>query len=95
MSISIGHQAIFTAFGHRTSTVVREHAPSVPAFSPAVTEEVATPFEAGVLHDAGELKCSPWEGLYLEQARPVTARGGEAGSGRELESFLANLMYGE
>lgn len=95
MSISIGHRAIFTAFGHRDSTKVRERSPSLPAFSPAAREEVVTPFEAGVSHEAGELKCSPWEGLYLEQARPVTARGNEAGSSRQLDSFLANLMYGE
>ena len=95
MSISIGHRAIFTAFGHRNSAVVRDHAPSVPAFSPGATEEIVAPFEAGVSHESGELKCSPWEGLYLEQARPVTARGSEAGSGRQLDSFLANLMYGE
>lgn len=95
MSISIGHRAIFTAFGHRNSTVVREHVPSAIPLSPAATEDVVAPFEAGVFNEAGELKCSPWEGLYLEQARPVTAGGSEAGSGRQLGSFLANLMYGE
>lgn len=95
MSISIGHRAIFTAFGHRNLTAVREHAPSVPAFPPTAMEETAAPLEACVSHEAGELRCSPWEGLYLEQARPVTASGSEAGSGRQLESFLANLMYGE
>ena len=95
MSIYIGHRAIFTAFGHRNSTALREHAPSVPAFLPAAAEEIVTPFEAGASHEAGELKCSPWEGLYLEQARPVTAGGNEAGSDRQLDSFLANLMYGE
>jgi hypothetical protein len=89
MSISIGHRAIFTAFGHRNSAVVREHASSAIPLSPAAMEERVAPFEAG------ELKCSPWEGLYLEQARPVTAGGSEAGSGRQLDSFLANLMYGE
>lgn len=94
MSISIGHRAIFTAFGHRNSNVVREHAPSVIPLSPAVGDVVA-PFEAGVSNEAGELKCSPWEGLYLEQARPVTARGNEAGSSQQLDSFLASLMYGE
>lgn len=95
MSISIGHRAIFTAFGHRNSPVVREHAPSAIPLSPEAMAERATPFEAGVSNEAGELKCSPWEGLYLEQARPVTAGGSEAGSGRQLESLLANLMYGE
>jgi hypothetical protein len=95
MSISIGHRAIFSAFGHRNSTKVREHAPSLPAFWPAITEENVAPFEAGGSAEAGELRCSPWEGLYLEQAHAVTARGNEAGSSRQLESFLANLMYGE
>lgn len=94
MSISIGHRAIFTAFGHRNSTVVREHAPSAIPLSPTATEVVG-PFEAGVSAEAGELRCSPWEGLYLEQARPIAARGNEVGSSRQLESFLANLMYGE
>ena len=95
MSIRIGHRAIFTAFGPRNSTAVREHAPSLPAVSPAAKEDVVAPFEAGVSDEAGELKCSPWEGLYLEQARPVTAGGNEAGSGPRLDSFHANLMYGE
>lgn len=95
MSISIGHRAISTAFGHRNSTMVREHAPSAIPLSPAATEDVVAPFEAGVSIEAEELKCSPWEGLYLEQARPVAAGGSEAGSGQQLESFLANLMYGE
>ena len=95
MSISIGHRAIFTAFGHRNSTVVREHAPSVAAFSPTPMEEIVARVEAGVSHEAGELKCSPWEGLYLEQARPVTTSGNEADSSRQLDSFLTNLMYGE
>jgi hypothetical protein len=94
MSISIGHRAIFTAFGHRNLTAVREHAPAVLPFSPAA-EEIVAPFEAGFSEEAGELKCSPWEGLYLEQARPVTVRGDEAGPSRELESFLSDLMYGE
>lgn len=95
MSISIGHRAIFTAFGHRDPAAVREHAPSVPAFPPTAAEEIVAPFEAGASSEAGDIKCSPWEGLYLEQARPVAVSGKEAGSGRQLESFLINLMYGE
>ncbi|RDV12361.1 hypothetical protein DXK94_03305 [Arthrobacter sp. RT-1] len=95
MSISIGHRAIFTAFGHRNTVARREHAPSAPEFSPGATGDVVVPFETGVSHEAGELKCSPWEGLYLEQARPVSTGGGEAGPGRQLDSFLAGLMYGE
>ena len=95
MSISIGHRAIFTAFGHRNSTATRTHAPSAVPLSPEAMEERATPFEAGVSLEAGELKCSPWEGLYLEQALPFTASGSEAVSRRQLASFLSNLMYGE
>lgn len=94
MSISIGHRAIFTAFGHRNSTATRTHAPSAVPLSPTAGE-ATRPLEAGVSLEVGELKCSPWEGLYLEQALPFTASGSEAVSRRQLESFLSNLMYGE
>ncbi|MHC6591316.1 hypothetical protein [Arthrobacter sp. C152] len=86
MSISIGHRAIFTAFGHRSSAAVRAHVPATPAPAPAA--------EATVAFEAGELKCSPWEGLYLEQARPM-ATGNEGAAGRPLDAFLTGLMYGE
>lgn len=88
MSISIGHRAIFTAFGHRSSAALRAHAPSKQAASPA-------PVEAAVSFEGGELKCSPWEGLYLEQAQPFAAEGSDAAVGRQLDAFLASLMYGE
>jgi hypothetical protein len=39
--------------------------------------------------------CSPWEGLYLEQAQPVIARGNEATTRQQLDAFLDSLMYGE
>lgn len=84
MSISIGHRAIFTAFGHRTS--VARHVP-VP--------EVRGQAETSAPGVAGELKCSPWEGLYLEQAAPPVDAGQGAGANRELDAFLAGLMYGE
>ena len=88
MSISIGHRSIFTAFGHRSSSAVGlAHIPSAPAPLPAA--EIAGSFEAG------ELRCSPWEGLYLEQARPVAPAGTGGSTGRELEAFLTGLMYGE
>ncbi|KRE65539.1 hypothetical protein ACFVVC_04795 [Pseudarthrobacter sp. NPDC058196] len=91
MSISIGHRAIFAAFGHRYAAPSHAHVTSVQAPSPAaeVTAFEAVPFEAG------ELKCSPWEGLYLDQARPFTASGDEAFPRRQLDAFLTNLMYGE
>lgn len=88
MSISIGHRAIFTAFGHRSPRALRGHAPSHQAPSP-VPAEAAVPFAGG------ELKCSPWEGLYLEQAQPFAAEGNGAAVGRQLDAFLASLMYGE
>lgn len=88
MSISIGHRAIFTAFGH-SSSALRAHSPSKQAPSPAPTAEAPVPFEGG------ELKCSPWEGLYLEQAQPPAATGNESAMGRQLDAFLASLMYGE
>lgn len=72
MSISIGHRAIFTAFGHRSSAALRAHAPSRQAPSPVPPEDTVT-------FEGGELKCSPWEGLYLEQARPLAVRGNAAG----------------
>ena len=87
MSISIGHRAIFTAFGHRSSAALRAHAPSRKAPSPVPPEDTVT-------FEGGELKCSPWEGLYLEQAQP-TATGNESAMGRQLDAFLASLMYGE
>ncbi|PNI08675.1 hypothetical protein CXX84_08745 [Arthrobacter sp. AFG7.2] len=67
----------------------------MPALSPAVPADIAAPADADVSREAGELKCSPWEGLYLEQARPVEIRGTETALDRQLDSFLANLMYGE
>lgn len=84
MSISIGHRAIFTAFGHRTSFAAKT------VVAPAAVKQAETPAPA----EAGELKCSPWEGLYLEQARPA-APAAASPSSRELDAFLANLMYGE
>ncbi|MGZ4662804.1 MAG: hypothetical protein ACXVYB_16160 [Arthrobacter sp.] len=88
MSISISHHAIFTAFGHRSPAAPRAHTSSKQARS-LVPAEAAVPFEGG------ELKCSPWEGLYLEQARPFTANGNDAAAGRPLDDFLTSLMYGE
>jgi hypothetical protein len=84
MSISIGHRAIFTAFGHRTSFKPRAAAPSF-----------AKEAEAPAVLAAGELTCSPWEGLYLEQARPVVKDEDAATTSRQLDAFLASLMYGE
>ena len=88
MSISIGHRAIFTAFGHRNNTTLRLTGPA--SVQPATDKP-----EAPSAVDAGELRCSPWEGLYLEQAHPMTAVDSEAATTRALDSFLANLMYGE
>lgn len=85
MSISIGHRAIFTAFGHRTS-----FAPKT-GVTPAAVKQAETPAPA----EAGELRCSPWEGLYLEQARPADAADEAISAHRQLDAFLANLMYGE
>ncbi|HJV98439.1 MAG TPA: hypothetical protein VJ617_05030 [Arthrobacter sp.] len=88
MSISVGHRAIFTAFGHRGSAPVGAHAPSRQAQTPV-------PAETTVPLDGGELKCSPWEGLYLEQAQPLTRKGSDPVLGGQLDGFLASLMYGE
>jgi len=84
MSISIGHRAIFSAFGHRHHTSAPR--PAAPARR---REEMPVPVETG------ELKCSPWEGLYLEQARPVSQDEQEIGTQRPLDAFLTSLMYGE
>ncbi|MGF9647236.1 hypothetical protein AAIH32_04635 [Pseudarthrobacter oxydans] len=84
MSISIGHRAIFSAFGHR-------HRTSAPRPAAPARRREETP----ALVEIGELKCSPWEGLYLEQARPVTQDEQEAGTERTLDAFLSSLMYGE
>lgn len=83
MSISLGHRAIFNAFGHR-------HTPIRPVTVVAPSrKEADVRFPEGT----GELKCSPWEGLYLDQAQPVTEA--PPVTHQELESFLASLMYGE
>lgn len=87
MSISVGHRAIFTAFGHRSSAAVGAHAASRQA--PSVPAETTVPL------DGGELKCSPWEGLYLEQAQPLIRKGSDPVLGGQLDGFLASLMYGE
>lgn len=84
MSLSLGHRAIFNAFGHRHTPIQ-----AVTVATPSRKDAAAPSPEA-----TGELKCSPWEGLYLDQARPAT-EAHEAASRRELDSFLAGLMYGE
>lgn len=89
MSISAGHRAIASAFG-RGHGPARRTAATFPATAP-VAPSAAVP--AGV--EPGALVCSPWEGLYLEQARPVTGRGNEATTSQPLDSFLNGLMYGE
>lgn len=82
--MSIGHRAISSAFGHHYTTTTRRTAAPTPASSEAVP----------AVDEAGVLQCSPWEGLYLEQARPVQAER-EVVASRVLDSFLASLMYGE
>lgn len=84
MSISIGHRAIFSAFGHRHHTSAAR-----PASPARQWEEMPAPVETG------ELRCSPWEGLYLEQSRPATQGAQETGTARPLDAFLTSLMYGE
>ncbi|WP_454812893.1 hypothetical protein [Paenarthrobacter nitroguajacolicus] len=79
MSISMSHRTIASVFGHRFHS------------TPACETAVKTRTDTSARTDAGELSCSPWEGLYLEQAHP--AEGSAASS--ELESFLNSLMYGE
>ena len=88
MSISIGYRAIFTAFGHRNNT-------TLGLTEPASVQPATEKTEAPSALDARELRCSPWEGLYLEQAHPMPATDSEAATTRSLDSFLASLMYGE
>jgi hypothetical protein len=82
MSISIGHRAIFTAFGHRANFAPPR------AFTPAPARDTEAPAAA----EAGQLTCSPWEGLYLEQAQPAAAVERETNTSRQLDEFLTNLM---
>ncbi len=84
MSISFGHRALFSAFGHRNLSAPQA---MVPASARAA--------EAPATVESGELTCSPWEGLYLDQARPVTAAEPGTITHQQLDSFLASLMYGE
>ena len=98
MSISVGHRAIATAFGWGHASAQRT------AAAPPATEKPASIFPAPsavpAAVESGALVCSPWEGLYLEQAHPVTAhgkeaRGNAATASQQLDSFLNSLLYGE
>lgn len=98
MSISVGHRAIATAFGWGHASAQRS-APATPATEkPATVLPAPSAMPAAV--ESGALICSPWEGLYLEQAHPATVHGKAArGNGttvsQQLDSFLNSLMYGE
>lgn len=94
MSISVGHRAVASAFGWGHGPARRTAATFPAAESPAPTLQ-APPAAAPAAVEPGALVCSPCEGLYLEQAHPVTARGNEAMTGRQLDSFLNSLTYGE
>jgi hypothetical protein len=85
MSISIGHRAIVSAFGWGHG----------PARVTAAATFTAAPTAAPAAVESAALVCSPWEGLYLEQAQPVTPGEDEGTMGQHLESFLSGLMYGE
>ena len=89
MSISVGHRAIASAFGWGHGPSRRTATPS-----PATTTAAQSAAQPAAV-EPGELVCSPWEGLYLAQAHPVTARGNEATTRQQLDSFLNSLMYGE
>ncbi|MFP3461869.1 hypothetical protein R5O87_13545 [Arthrobacter globiformis] len=99
MSISVGHRAIASAFGWGHGHAQRAAGP-LPAEPLTVTDspgaEVAAPTAAvQTAVEPGALVCSPWEGLYLAQAHPVTARGNKGATRQQLDSFLNSLMYGE
>jgi hypothetical protein len=94
MSISVGHRAIASAFGWGHGPA-RRATESLPVADLPVTEVPAPTAAAQAAVEAGELVCSPWEGLYLAQAHPVTAGGNQATTRQQLDSFLNSLMYGE
>jgi len=94
MSISVGHRAIASAFGWGHGPA-RRATESLPVADLPVTEVPAPTAAAQAAVEAGELVCSPWEGLYLAQAHPVTAAGNQATTRQQLDSFLNSLMYGE
>lgn len=85
MSISTSHRAIVSAFGWGHG----------PARGTAAAAFTAAPTAAPATVESAALVCSPWEGLYLEQAQPVMPREDEGMMGQQLESFLSGLMYGE
>jgi|SRR5690349_10905833 hypothetical protein len=85
MSISTGHRAIVSAFGWGNG----------PARVTAAATFTAAPTAAPAAVESGALVCSPWEGLYLEQAQTATPGEDEGTMGQQLESFLSGLMYGE
>jgi len=99
MSISVGHRAIASAFGwgHGPARRTAESLPvtDLPVADLPVTEVPAPTAAHQATVEAGELVCSPWEGLYLAQAHPVTAGGNQATTRQQLDSFLNSLMYGE
>lgn len=94
MSISVGHRAIATAFGWGHGST-RQTAATLPAADSraATSPEPSAAVPAAV--ESGVLVCSPWEGLYLDQAHPMTAILSEAATSQQLDSFLNSLMYGE
>ncbi|MFE5837668.1 hypothetical protein [Arthrobacter sp. NPDC056493] len=103
MSISAGHRAIVSAFGwgHGPARRAAAAVPAVelpvsfPAPSAAMPAAVGPSTVEPAAVEPGTLVCSPWEGLYLAQAHPVTARGDGATARQQLDSFLNSLMYGE
>jgi hypothetical protein len=76
MSITVGHRAIFDLFHHRAVRAV--------GFSAMKTV-------GGKPIKQGELRCSPWEGLYLEQAYVAQPLDEEARTREQLDAFLAGL----
>lgn len=94
MSISVGHRAIASAFGWGHGPARRTPRPSAVKTTAAVAAVEPSAVQPAAV-EPGELVCSPWEGLYLAQAHPVTARGNVATTRQQLDEFLNSLMYGE
>jgi hypothetical protein len=76
MSITVGHRAIFDLFRHRAVRSVG---------FPAIKTVGGKPMKQG------ELRCSPWEGLYLEQACLAQPLDEETRTREQLDAFLAGL----
>ncbi|MFF1831971.1 hypothetical protein [Paenarthrobacter sp. NPDC058040] len=81
MSISIAHRVLANAFGRRVVAPLDA--------APAASESDGLSRQSTLM---GQVTCSPWEGLYLDQAHTSSIADELV---QDLESFLKSLVRGE